>query len=157
MPGECRPDARSGPSAAGWPTARLGSVRPSSAVGPAAGWTPATAGDPGGDAAAAQHLPAAREVVAFVSVQLGRSPAWPAWSSPRPDDCWNGVDQLLEELGVVGVGRRQADRQRDAAGVDHQVVLGAGLAAVDRIRASQFPPRRARTLTLSIEARDQLT
>ena len=57
----------------------------------------------------------------------------------------------------MDVGRRQPHRQRQAASVDQQVVLGASLGAVDRIRASQFPPRRARTLTLSMAARDQST
>jgi hypothetical protein len=47
--------------------------------------------------------------------------------------------------------------QGDAVSVDQQMVLGAGLAAVDRIRAGQLPPRRARTLTGSIEALDQST
>jgi hypothetical protein len=57
----------------------------------------------------------------------------------------------------MGVGRRQPHRQRDPGGVDQQVVLGASLAPVDRIRARQLPPRRARTLTESIAARDQST
>jgi hypothetical protein len=35
----------------------------------------------------------------------------------------------------VGVGRGQADRQRDATPIDQQVVRGAGLAAVCRVRA----------------------
>jgi hypothetical protein len=35
----------------------------------------------------------------------------------------------------MGVGGRQTHGQWDAGGVDHQVVLGAWLAPVDRIRA----------------------
>jgi hypothetical protein len=56
---------------------------------------------------------------------------------------------------AVGVGRRQPDGQRDAAAVGEQVVLGAGLAAVCRVRAGQAAPRLARTLSESRLARDQ--
>jgi hypothetical protein len=65
-----------------------------------------TAGDPGADPAAAKRLPAAREVIALVGVQLGRAPAWPAGSSSRPDNRRDRIDQPFQELRVVGVGRR---------------------------------------------------
>jgi hypothetical protein len=55
----------------------------------------------------------------------------------------------------VGVGRRQPNRQRDPAAVDHQVVLGASLAAIYRIGTGQLPPCLARTLRLSSAALDQ--
>jgi two-component system response regulator DevR len=51
----------------------------------------------------------------------------------------------------------QEERIADAGSIDQQVILGSGLAPVDRIRAGQFPPRRARTLTESMDARDQST
>jgi hypothetical protein len=129
---------------------------PAVAAQPGAGLQP-TPGDPRADPSAAQRPPAASKVVAFVGVQLGRPPTGPTRASPWADDRRDGVHQLFQQLGVVGVGRRQAHRQRQAGGVDQQVVLGASLAPVDRIRAGQFPPRRARTLMLSIEARDQST
>jgi hypothetical protein len=129
---------------------------PSLSAQPRGGLHP-TAGDPRSDAAAADRLPAGRVVIAFVGVQLGRAPARSTGSSPWPDDCWDGVHQLLQQQRVVGVGRRQADSQRDPGGIDQQVVLGARLAPVDRIGAGQFPPRRARMLTESIDARDQST
>jgi hypothetical protein len=116
-----------------------------------------TPGDPRADASAAQRPPAGRIVVALVGVELGRALTGPTRPTPRADDRRDGVDQRFQELGVVGVGGRQAHRQREAAGGGHQVVLGSWLAPVDRIRASQFPPRRARTLTLSIAERDQST
>jgi hypothetical protein len=87
----------------------------------------------------AQDLAAGWVVVAFVGVELGRAPTWSPEPSPWADDRRDGVDQLLQELRVVGVGGRQPDRQRDPGGVDQQVVLGSWLAAVDRIRANQFP------------------
>jgi hypothetical protein len=39
--------------------------------------------------------------------------------------------------------------------IDDQVVLGAGLAAIDRVRAGLLAPLLARTLRLSTLARDQ--
>ena len=129
---------------------------PAVAAQPLAGLHP-TPGDPRADAPAAQRPPTGQIVVALVGVQLGRSPAGSTGPAAWPDDRWDGIHQLLQELGVVGVGGRQPHGQRDAVGVDHQVVLGAWLAPVDRIRAGQFPPRRARTLTLSIAALDQST
>jgi hypothetical protein len=116
-----------------------------------------TAGDPCGDASPPQQLAAARVVVALIAMELGRSPSRPTRPAPRADDRRDGVHQLLQELRVVGVGRRQPDRQREAGGVDQQVVLGSWLAAVDRVCANEVPPRRARTLTLSMAARDQST
>jgi hypothetical protein len=65
------------------------------------------------------------------------------------------VDQR-EQLGrVVGVGRRETDRQREAVAVDDQVVLRAELAAVDRVAPGLLAPLLARTLTLSTLARLQ--
>jgi hypothetical protein len=55
----------------------------------------------------------------------------------------------------VGVGGREVDRERDAIPVDDEVVLGAGLAAVNRVGAGLLTPLFARTLTLSTLALDQ--
>jgi hypothetical protein len=115
----------------------------------------AAASDPRADPTTTERPSAGRIVVAFVAVQLDRALAGPPGASSRPDNRWDGIDQLFQQLRVMGVGRRQARCQRDAASVDHQVILGSWLAPVDRIRANEFPPRRARTLTESIAARDQ--
>jgi hypothetical protein len=74
-------------------------------------------------------------VVALVTVELGGPLAGSTWLAAWALDRWDGVDHRLQQRRVVGVGRRQADRQRDAPTVDQQVVLGAGLAAVCRVRA----------------------
>ena len=115
----------------------------------------ATAGDPGRDPTPPQRLPAAREVVGLVQVKLAGALARPAGSATRALDRWDRIHHGLQQHGVVGVGRGQAHRQRDAAAVDQQVVLGPGLAAICRVRAGQAAPRLARTLTLSRLARDQ--
>ena len=81
---------------------------------------------------------------------------WPfARSSPGPDDRGNGVDQREQLRRVVGVGRGEADRQRDAVPVDDEVVLRSELTAVDRVRSRLLTPLFARTLTLSTLDRDQ--
>jgi len=110
---------------------------------------------PGRDAALAQRPPAARVVVALVQVELGRALAGPAGPPPRSLDRRDRVHDSLEQHRVMGVGRRQAGGQRDAAAVDQQVVLAPGLAAVGGVRAGQAAPRLARTLIESRQARDQ--
>jgi hypothetical protein len=51
-----------------------------------------------------------------------------------------------EQLGdVVAVRAGDRHRERDAAGVGQEVVLGARAATIDRGRAGPAPPCRART------------
>jgi hypothetical protein len=110
----------------------------------------AAPGDPGRDAAPAQRQTAARVVVPLVAMQLGRALA----GRPR-GPLTGGTASTTAGIIAVGVGGRQPCGQRDAAPVDQQVVLGAGLAAVCRVRAGQAAPRLARTLKLSRLARNQ--
>src|SRR5262249_46633952 len=56
---------------------------------------------------------------------------------------------------VVDVGRGHPAGERDPAAVGQQVVLAPGLPAVGGVRAGVRPPKTARTLELSITARDQ--
>ena len=64
------------------------------------------------------------------------------------------VDEQGEELaGIVVVGRRDGRGQRDAAGIGQDVVLGAGLGPVDRVRPRLGPPKTARTLLESTATR----
>jgi hypothetical protein len=67
--------------------------------------------------------------------------------------------QLVEqrdELGdVVAIAAGQRDGQRDARGVDEQVVLGTRAGTIDRGWPGQEPPKRARTWLPSTAARDQ--
>jgi hypothetical protein len=50
-------------------------------------------------------------------------------------------DQLRD---VVAIAAGQRDRERDPAGIDEQVVLGAGTATIDRRGPGQEPPKSAR-------------
>jgi hypothetical protein len=86
-------------------------------------------GDARGDASSAQPAAVDVVVVAAVGEQLPRAAAGTA--APAADRR-HGVDQRDELGDVVAVAAGEADRQRDAAGVADQVVLGAGPAAVDR-------------------------
>jgi hypothetical protein len=97
----------------------------------------ARAGDPGRDASPRQAPAAAVVVVALVGVQLARPLARPAGALP---DRRHGVEQRLERrLSWTFAGAEQ-ERERDAAGVDQDVALGAGLAAVGRVRAGELAP-----------------
>jgi putative spermidine/putrescine transport system substrate-binding protein len=108
-----------------------------------------------GNAARAQRTPQVREVIGLVGVEFGRSSARSPRSSSRADDGWNGVEQRDELSRIVGVGGREADCQWNTGLVHDEVVLGAGLAAVGRVRPGRRAPFLARTLRLSALARDQ--
>ena len=110
----------------------------------------APAGDPGRDAPPAAGAAAAVVVVAFVRVQLGGPLAGPPGALP---DRRHGVEQRLEEPAVVHVRGAEQERERDAAGIDQDVALGAGLAAVGRVRAGEFAPLFAGKEALSREQR----
>ena len=97
----------------------------------------AAAGDPRGDPAGAQLAAVDVVVVAAVGEQLPRAAAGP----PAPAaDRRDGVEQRDELRDVVAIAAGQGDRQRDAAGVADQVVLGARTSAVDRRGADVVPP-----------------
>lgn len=96
----------------------------------------AAAGDPRGDPAGAELTAVDVVVIAAVGDQLARSAARPATAAADRGD---GVDQRNELRDVVAIAAGQRDRQRDAAGLADQVVLGAGPAAVDRGRADVVP------------------
>ena len=66
-----------------------------------------------------------------------------------------GVQQRHELGDVVAVAGGECDRQRDARGIDQQVVLRAWAGAIDRGWPRQEPPKRARTWEPSMAARDQ--
>jgi hypothetical protein len=67
----------------------------------------------------------------------------------------NGVNERHQLRDIVIVGGGQCDGQRNAGGVRQHVMLAACLASIGRIRPGFCPPSTARTLELSITARDQ--
>ena len=76
-------------------------------------------------------------VVAAVGKQLLR-PSSGATAAPAHG--WNAVEQLEQLRHVVAVRAGQRPGERDAAGVDEQMVLAPAPAAVDRARADLGAP-----------------
>ena len=95
------------------------------------------AGDPRGDAPGAQPSAVDVVVVAAVGEQLPRLASRPATQAA---DRRNGIQQRDQLGDVVAVAASESDRQRDAAGVAEQMMLGTGPGAVDRRRADVVPP-----------------
>lgn len=98
------------------------------------------------DALGAQARAVGRAIVGAVAVEAADLGAQPVGQ----------IDEQREELaGVVVVGRRDRRRQWDALCVGQDVMLGAGLGPVDRVRPRLGPPKTARTLLESTATRDQ--
>src|SRR5688572_19711567 len=95
------------------------------------------AGDEGPDAALAQLAAVAVGVVAAVSDQALRSTSRAADAA---GDRWHGLQQRQQLLDVVAVAAGQAPGEREAAGVDEEMLFGAGTAPVDRARAGLAAP-----------------
>lgn len=79
----------------------------------------------------------------------------PPWSTTATADRRQRVHQRQELGDVVAVVTSHGHDERHAAAVADQMVLGAGLAAVDRARAGGFAPLCARTCEASTQIRDQ--
>ena len=90
------------------------------------------AGDQRGDAELAQHIAVTVGVVAAVADDARGALAWMADSACNRRHSFDEREQLLD---VVAVGAGQAPGERDPAGIDEKVVLGAGTPSVDRARA----------------------
>src|SRR5688500_10747436 len=82
----------------------------------------ALARDATADVAAAQRLAAAGDVVALIGVHLGRPLAPPPIGLLDRRD---GIEQLLEDDGVVTVRPGQERSERDPAAVSHNMALRA--------------------------------
>ncbi len=114
-----------------------------------------TSGEARRDSPGTEGSPQGRGIVGLVAVQLpwalARPPRLPSGSDNRRD----GINQREQLRGVVGVGRRQTDSERDAVAIGDEVVLGAEFAPVRWVRPGRFAPLFARTLRLSRLARLQ--
>jgi hypothetical protein len=98
----------------------------------------APSGDAWGYAPLPQSLPASREVVALVGMQLLGALAW---ASTRLADRRDSIHRFLQELRVVDVCSRMDHRERDASSVDHNMALGALLSLICRILTGLLTPR----------------
>mgnify|MGYP006950019650 FL=1 len=75
--------------------------------------------------------------------------------SPRTLNWRNAIQQLDGRLAVMHVGRGGLNDQRDARGIGDQVAFAAFLAPVRRVGSGVAPQKTARTLALSMTARDR--
>jgi len=109
-------------------------------------------GDAAGDTALTQPAAVFGVVVAAVGDQQAGSAAGPAGATRDGRDA---LEQRFELGDVVAVGAGQNPGERDAVGVDEEVILGARAAAVDRARARRGAPFFACTWLESAIARLQ--
>ena len=115
----------------------------------------ATPSDARDDASSAQRLPTPWVVIALIGMQFHWAVAWPPSSLSRQSQRWNRIHRHVKPLGAMHIGPRDGYRQRHDVTVDHDMALGAQLAAIRRILASLFAPPGAGTLALSSDARVQ--
>lgn len=94
-------------------------------------------GKQGRDAAFAQKLPVRLGTVASVTLNNFR---FAQRTSAFSSNGRNRLDQRIELRDVVAIRGGQDDRERDALGVDDEVVLAAELAPVRWVRSGFFPP-----------------
>ena len=112
----------------------------------------APAGNAGANTEALQILAQIGEIIVLVSMHLLGSPARTARQTA---DGGNGFEYRDEAPGIVPVGAREYYRERQAPGIDGEVVLAAQLAPVGRIRTGFRAPRGAGMLAPSTETRVQ--
>jgi hypothetical protein len=98
----------------------------------------ALAGNPGGDATSAQSSPILLRRVPLVRMQFVRPLARPA---ARALDRLNGVDRRLQHGGLVDIGRRQDERERDPLAVDHNMALSCPVCRDPSDSSRFFAPR----------------
>jgi hypothetical protein len=104
------------------------------------------------DPASPQVLAAMGRVIALVGVVRAGAAAPPARRAQHRRDV---VQHCLQHGAVVDIGGGHHDREGQAAPIADQVQLRSRLAAIDWSCAHMIPPRRARTLMVSMLARDQ--
>ena len=108
--------------------------------------------DPGHDPALAQPPPVWLGIIAFVGMQLLRTPARSPALLPDRHDRLDQGDQLG---ALVDVRRRGEDRERMALPIHQNVIFGAWLAPIGRVLARLGAPFLAGTVAASALARLQ--
>ena len=95
------------------------------------------AGNPGHNGAPTAFGRAATMVISLVSVQFVRSA--PRTSTPMPHGR-HGIEGGGKHEAVMPIGSAQAQAERCACPVDHNMALRARFAAIRRVRAVAAPP-----------------
>ena len=96
----------------------------------------AASGDDRDDAVSADQATVLVVVVASIGVEPAKSTTRLADHALNRRD---GVDQRDQWGDVVAVSTGHGDGERDAGGVGNRMVIGAGLASVDRVRPGVVP------------------
>lgn len=104
------------------------------------------------DASISARTAAPRVVVAFVGVQLGETKPRTTSGTRNGGDT---IQQIFQNLGVVNVGCRQQQAQRNALSIDEKMMLRARFAFVRRVGAGLVAPFLAATVAESTTARLQ--
>lgn len=91
-------------------------------------------------------------VIGSVPLDTVRTAAGP---SPLACDRGNRIDQRQQLRDIVAIGGRDLHGQRNAVGVDDQMVLGARLASICGVRTRLPPPKTARIESESTKAREK--
>jgi len=78
-----------------------------------------------------------------------------ARSSDGNGDGLHRVEHALKHRGIMDIGRRQFDRQRESVSVDNQVMFAARAPSVARVGTGILAPLFAGTSDESTEARSQ--
>src|SRR5438876_25639 len=91
-------------------------------------------------------------VVAAVGEERVRPTAWASASPAQRRDRLDEREQL-DDVGLIGAGEQAGER--DAVGVDDQVVLAPGLAPVDGARPGLVAPKSARSEAESQTVRER--
>ena len=112
----------------------------------------AASGDAGPDAAPAKLAAMGPVVVGAIGVEG----SWPARRPPvRSSDRGHPIEQRHQLSDVMAVAGAHAPGERDAGGVDQEVVLDPGTRAIYRARARLRAPLFAWAWVPSIAARDR--
>lgn len=80
------------------------------------------------------------ETGAVFDAAFGVDPPWPATRlADHATDRWDGIDERDQLGDVVAMPAGERDDQRDLVHVGDQVMLGTGLAPIDRARPGVVP------------------
>lgn len=104
------------------------------------------------DATPPQDAPTFFTVVPAIGLHVMR---FAQRSAATTGDGSHAIAQRQELRSVVPIGASQDDIERDAVGIDKQVVFAARLAPISRVRSGFFPPCTARTDELSAITREK--
>ena len=112
----------------------------------------ASSRDPRLDATISARTAAPGIIVPFVGVQLGRTESR---TTPRASNGRDAIQQVFQNFGIVNIGGRQQQSQRNALSIDEKMMFRARFAFVRRVGTGLVAPFFAATVAESTAARLQ--